>query len=216
MLKYPSDAKLSAQHGAGLWQELLNRGLSDIPGFMIESLSPRHDAVLNGVGLVAADYFLVTAIKGMLAGSTAPDCMDLSEDEAMAREHRLEALKIQVAITDSQFAESFCQQEKEVSSKLRKFLDVIAEHKSESFCAIVFVEQRQVAVMLAWAMSLHSETKGWIRCAVLTGHGDKATSGESIHGMTLSAQRDVVSALRNGRVNLRTWITDVYRTKLNM
>lgn len=90
-----------------------------------------------------------------------------------------------------------------LSPKLQAAINVLVEHRSETFHGIIFVQQRQVVMALSWMLSRVAETKDWIRCGELTGHGDYSTDGERVIGMNINAQREVVESFRAGKLNLR-------------
>jgi endoribonuclease Dicer len=84
--------------------------------------------------------------------------------------------------------------------KIRVLVDILLAHYSHSFQGIVFVEQRQVAAILAKILPAISQLKGIIRSASLVGQG---VGLEGI-SKTSSNQGDAVKQFRKGDINLRS------------
>lgn len=83
--------------------------------------------------------------------------------------------------------------------KIRTLVDILLAHYSPTFQGIVFVEQRQVAAVLAKILPAIPQLKGVIRCASLVGQG---VGLEGIPKTTGNNQGIVVEQFRNGDINL--------------
>ncbi|EGO21809.1 hypothetical protein SERLADRAFT_441040 [Serpula lacrymans var. lacrymans S7.9] len=90
--------------------------------------------------------------------------------------------------------------------KVNALVEVLLEHYSPTFHAIVFVEQRQVAACLAKILPCIPELRGYVRCAELVGHGANHGHGPVVNsnarGMGLARQQDTVELFRQGKLNL--------------
>jgi endoribonuclease Dicer len=85
--------------------------------------------------------------------------------------------------------------------KIRVLVDILLAHYSPSFQGIVFVEQRQVAAILAKILPAISQLKGIIRSASLVGQG---VGLEGPPKATIDNQGDAVKQFRKGDINLRS------------
>jgi endoribonuclease Dicer len=84
--------------------------------------------------------------------------------------------------------------------KMRVLVDTLLAHHSPTFQGIVFVEQRQVAAVLAKILPAIPQLKGIIRSSSLIGQG---VGLEGISKAVGSNQSDAVKQFRAGRINLR-------------
>ena len=85
--------------------------------------------------------------------------------------------------------------------KIRVLVDILLAHYSPSFHGIVFVEQRQIAAILAKILPTIPQLKGIIRSASLVGQG---VGLEGISKATTNNQGDAVKQFRKGEINLRS------------
>lgn len=183
-----------------LWDELQEACLE--PESSLVGVRVRYETVRSAVGPVAANYFLVMMIKNISADISMALNENLSDEELEYRRKQAGEMKARASLTEQRLAEHLLQ-DSELSPKLAKLISLLSRYKSESFCGVVFVEQRQVALMLSWSMSRRLELSSWIRSGVLTGHADSSSNGNNIAGMTVKAQKEVLLALKNRSINLR-------------
>jgi endoribonuclease Dicer len=86
--------------------------------------------------------------------------------------------------------------------KLRALVDILLAHRSPTFQGIVFVEQRQIAGVLAKVLPAISQLKGVIRSAALVGQG---VGLDGVSKATGDNQVDAVGQFRRGDINLRSY-----------
>lgn len=87
------------------------------------------------------------------------------------------------------------------SPKIKVLVDVLLAHYSPSFQAIIFVDQRQVAMCLARVLPFIPGMKDIVLAAELVGQG---TADDGISkGVRLRNQHDAVRLFRKGAINLR-------------
>lgn len=87
-----------------------------------------------------------------------------------------------------------------LTQKVATLVGLLKEYRCDNFRGIVFVDQKQVAKVLAWMLPRIDGLSDWIRSSELTGHGSEGY--DSINGMSTNAQQNVVQSFRNGEVNL--------------
>lgn len=81
--------------------------------------------------------------------------------------------------------------------------EIISMNKTDTFQAIVFVEQRHVALALAKLLPRLDKLKNVVRCAELIGHGALNVAGTRFKGMGIANQQQIVKLFREGEYNLR-------------
>ncbi|BGP45286.1 Dicer-like protein 1 [Rhodotorula kratochvilovae] len=96
-----------------------------------------------------------------------------------------------------------------LSHKVLALVNVLEEFRDEpTFHAIVFVEQRHHALLLADLLKRVASLQGFLRPAALVGHGGRvwrAQEGGAVEkevGMPVTEQQEAVAAFRTGKVNL--------------
>jgi endoribonuclease Dicer len=94
--------------------------------------------------------------------------------------------------------------------QVKKLVELLVEHHTQSFQGIVFVEQRHVATALARLLPRIPVLQGKIKSAELVGHGASAAAKALVKGMGVQNQQDVVKSFRDGELNLRKWRTSCY------
>ncbi|KAF9009493.1 type III restriction enzyme [Cyathus striatus] len=82
--------------------------------------------------------------------------------------------------------------------KLRELVNILLAYRSETFQAIIFVEQRQVAACLSKVLPYIPELTGVVRSAYLVGQG---ASNDGVSRTDLF-QGDAVKLFREGKVNI--------------
>ena len=185
-----------------LWDEVQAQKLTE--AIEADTLRGRYISTLRAVGPLGADYYLrshlmrklssltstsgTPALKGLVNGSTGPGRTDIFT--------RLTSLLSTFETRFTSISSAW------LSPKLNKLIETLVNYKSQSFHGIVFVEQRQVAIAVAWLLQCLPETKEWIRCAALVGHGEAAGSGKAAEVMDNNSQKNVVSSFRKGELNL--------------
>ncbi|KAI5116563.1 hypothetical protein M0805_001548 [Coniferiporia weirii] len=223
ILKYPSPPPFyPTYHSPSLWDSLAAQDLLEIPRLYAKTLRIRYDVTLNALGPAGADYFLVynlsDAVEEYLRHSyeqslrsshvTGSSEYGGASTGAKARKARIrgqnadkvEKLRISISTFDARLSADNLPCDW-LSPKLRALINVLVEHRCDDFQGIIFVDQRQVASVLSWVLHHVAETKDWIRCGGLTGHGE-ATNGENLKGMSVSAQKEIVKLFRTGELNL--------------
>ena len=68
------------------------------------------------------------------------------------------------------------------------------------FSAIIFVERRSMARLIAAFLAVHPSLQRWLRCSPLTGHGDD--SDDFLPGMDIVEQNAIIGKFRTGELNL--------------
>ncbi|BGP37196.1 Dicer-like protein 1 [Rhodotorula kratochvilovae] len=96
-----------------------------------------------------------------------------------------------------------------LSHKVLALVNVLEEFRDEpTFHAILFVEQRHHALLLADLLKRVASLQGFVRPAALVGHGGRvwrAQEGGAVEkevGMAVKEQQETVAAFRTGKVNL--------------
>lgn len=215
------------------WQQLSTDKLINVLGISIDSLRNRFEATLRSLGPAGADYYLtqiissrmknrirldherslrmsgVTVLETEHSTDTAvidspPATTPIREQPKKSKQVKLEKLRLILSEFSDHLSSYLDIPFAWLSPKLLAVLEVLRKYKSPKFHAIIFVEQRQVASTLAWLLGRISETKDWIKCAELMGHGDADFKDESTAGMGLKAQREIVQSFKSGKLNLRT------------
>ncbi|KAL5533446.1 DCL1_1 [Sanghuangporus sanghuang] len=202
-----------------LWERLQSDDLVTMKQLNVEGFRRRQEYTLESAGPAGADYFVLMHAKKVVEDYASPQAAvvysissspgrrkSITKKNSIITElpAQLENLR-QVVSTFEQrllldkrpFPPDW------ISPKLQATVDILAKHRSETFQGIIFVSQRQLAVTLSWILSRLPETKDWVRCGELTGHGDSsAVYSEGAKGMGLSAQREVVQSFKNKKLNL--------------
>lgn len=174
---------------------------------------------MDELGPAAAELFLVQYIQGqlrMVYGGTNSNSRMEDSPPPLTRRKTSNSVSDALMITAEQasqlqsLADAFSHRLTSelrvlsadlLSPKVRVMIKKLCQNRSNDFHGIIFVEQRQVATGLAWILGSVEETKGWLRCAVLTGHGE--TSVGSTTGMSVNDQKNIVKDFRTGTYNLR-------------
>lgn len=87
-----------------------------------------------------------------------------------------------------------------LSPKLRMLVSELCARRHNSFQGMIFVEQRQIAVTLAWILSKISELKSWIFPGAIVGHGTARLN--STQGMIDKKQKQTINFFRTGVYNM--------------
>lgn len=207
ILRYPSSTGLhySTYYKPSLWEHLNSVELLNTLGLDIGNLQTRYEVTLNAVGPAGADYFLLshasTVVRERLRLEDALLPLDLKE--SLTKDSVLNNLRNVTVLFEKRFLRDARALPTEwLSPKLQVVVAALVRYHSDTFQGIIFVDQRQVANVLTWILSRVAETKDWVRCGELTGHGDGARDGNNIKGMGIKAQRDVVQSFKSGKLNL--------------
>ena len=206
-----------------LWERLASPKLiKDDPKLNAKSLQGRYEATFDALGPAGADYFLSSHIlvvweghaRRAIAISSSPSRKPLlyvdsadTESSSMDGDGDLSpgfrrAMEVLSKFQKRLLSDTRALPTEWLSPKLQAVVDILVEHRSESFQGMIFVDQRQIVKALCWILGRIAETKDWIRCGALTGHGEQATEGEKIKGMGINAQREVVQSFKAGDLNL--------------
>lgn len=206
-----------------LWTELGKGGLLSRIGIRIESVEARYGKTLETLGPAAAEYFLHKVLSAKLqeeirgeyedhirrlkrpklvhkdtnSEQTADGLTGHSADAHIAQQTLRSILQVVEGRLSIDVLPSTW-----MAPKYSALVNLLKQYESASFRGILFAEQRQVAATLTWLLARTSETKDWIKCAELMGHGDLKGSGEVLAGMGLKPQENVVKAFRKGELNM--------------
>ncbi|KAL5528914.1 hypothetical protein ACEPAG_4888 [Sanghuangporus baumii] len=202
-----------------LWERLQSDDLVAMKQLNVESFRRRQEYTLESTGPAGADYFVLMHAKKVVGDYASPQAAvvysissspgkrkSITKRNSINTELPAQFEKLRQIV--STFEQRLLLDKRPfppdwVSPKLQTTVDILAKHRSETFQGIVFVSQRQLAVTLSWILSRLSETRDWIRCGELTGHGESsAVNSEGAKGMGLSAQRDVVQSFKDKKLNL--------------
>ncbi len=209
-----------------LWAELGKDGLLNSIGIRVESIEARYLKTLDSLGPAAAEYFLHKVLSAKLQEE-----IRVEYEGSMRRlkrpklVHNQESSEIAVGNSPEPSADAHIAQQALrsilqtvedrlsidvfplawLAPKYSALIGLLKEYESSSFRGILFAEQRQVAATLTWLLARTSETKDWIKCAELMGHGDIKSSGEVLGGMGLKPQDNVVKSFRKGELNMSKW-----------
>lgn len=184
----------------------------------------RYFATLNNLGLYPASLFLFVEfqqyISAALAGYKERICLindvtDYDTEAGLSFQTSSKPLPaafwtVRDIIVDF---ESFFADESTITNdlpipvrlewctpKIGVLVDTLLANHSPTFQGIVFVEQRQVAAILAKILPAIPQLKGIIRSSSLVGQG---TGLEGVSKAGGSNQSDAVKEFRAGRINLR-------------
>ncbi|KAH8114247.1 hypothetical protein DFH11DRAFT_1596751 [Phellopilus nigrolimitatus] len=211
-------------HNPSLWEHLQLSELLDIPGLGIKALKVRYDVTFSAVGPAGADYFLFSnatdmvkelsrhdyerSLKislGTLGSSQAEEILEETDQQNSEKQAavKLEKLRSVLSTFEACLSSDIDPLPMDwLSPKLRAAINTLVKYRTETFQGIIFVDQRQVATALSWVLRRVATTKDWIRCYELMGHGDGGATSDTLKGMTLKEQNDVVRAFRSGELNL--------------
>ncbi|KAJ8328011.1 Dicer-like protein 1 [Batrachochytrium dendrobatidis] len=89
-----------------------------------------------------------------------------------------------------------------VSPKVQCLIDILLEFRYiESFCGIVFVQQRSYASVIRMLIIAHPDLQ-FLKPKLLIGHGKRKRAVGGLNGMSSTTQQSVVTAFRCGDCNL--------------
>ncbi|KAG8919295.1 Dicer-like protein 1 [Tulasnella sp. 418] len=134
------------------------------------------------LGLYAADYYLHQSLSQSLSSRTA--AAKSVRDVLRRHEHR--------------FVDSSPVRLHEQTPKVRKLVEILNLHRSESLQAIIFVRQRQVARALSWLLA-KIPTLEWVRSESIVGHSGNDMASR---GIAVKVSEKVVAAFREKRYNV--------------
>ncbi|KLO19664.1 hypothetical protein SCHPADRAFT_843134, partial [Schizopora paradoxa] len=206
-----------------LWTELVKGGLTNGVGLRIESIETRYGKTFDSLGPAAAEYYLHKVLSARLQEEIRGEYEDnirrlkrpkLSHKDPISEStvevstgpstdtHTSQKIlrSILLAVEGRLSVDAF--PSTWMAPKYCALIKLLKQHESASFRGILFAEQRQVAATLTWLLTKTSETKDWIKCAELMGHGDLKGGGDVIAGMGLNVQENVVKSFRTGELNL--------------
>ncbi|EJD06192.1 uncharacterized protein FOMMEDRAFT_145449 [Fomitiporia mediterranea MF3/22] len=218
----PSDEHYDTYYKPSLWDYLHSDEQVISPILAIRDAEVRYKVTLNAVGPAGADYFLLKhaihaveeyELRAMMpeissrsrkkASFTSDTISDSGRNDDNELAIGLEKLRSAVlSFRRRLLSDGRTLPPEWLSPKLRAAVDILVKHRSESFQGIIFVNQRQVAKALSWILGRVLETKTWLRCGELIGHGESSKSSSSGKGMDIKRQRDIVQSFRSGNLNL--------------
>ncbi|KAJ1310059.1 hypothetical protein OPQ81_006811 [Rhizoctonia solani] len=186
----------------------------------IRKLTTRFEHVIEELGPLAADYFILLFIRRAIEKSTVssselgayfsretPVAPQTDGDSGTTSDKTW--LELDAAYNDN--LSLIQERAKDLSEsqilswftpKLKSLISILEANRTEDFSALIFVEQRQVASTLAWLLPLVPSLRDWVKAAALVGHGDGSRLGFEGSGMAHTAQRSIVRDFRSGKINL--------------
>lgn len=207
-----------------LWKKLADHSLLDNPILVADKVETRYMVTFNELGPFAADIYLATYLNTILShhtlsnpytGLMGPDYMSSFSTLAypeLPPESSAESLQ-QIAqdmltmkrlltefVSHGFQQESFVVPNEWLSPKLRTLVSELCARRHNSFQGMIFVEQRQIAVTLAWILSKISELKSWIFAGAIVGHGTSRLN--STQGMIDKKQKQTINSFRTGVYNV--------------
>ncbi|KAG8678246.1 Dicer-like protein 1, partial [Ceratobasidium sp. 395] len=181
----------------------------------IRDLRTRFNHVRDELGPLAADYFIVLFLRrAIIKGSVAPseEREDEEKEDVEMKEPKppLQAwIKLEDAyrhhadrINDLADSLNASRTTSWFTPKLLLLIQIIEANSGASFNSIIFVEQRQIASVLAWLLPKVPQLQSWVKAAALVGHGDTGGPTFEGSGMAHAAQRKIVQDFRTGETNL--------------
>lgn len=206
-----------------LWKKLGDYGLHDNPILFTDKIETRYMVTLNELGPFAADIYLATYLNTILSHFTLSNLhsgpmeheymssfstlayrelpSDSPTETLQIAQDMLTIKKLVDEFVSHDFKqESFVVPNEWLSPKLRILVKELCARRHNSFQGMIFVEQRQIAVTLAWILSKISELKSWIFPGAIVGHGTARLS--STQGMVDKKQKQTINSFRTGVYNL--------------
>ncbi|QRV86430.1 endoribonuclease Dicer [Ceratobasidium sp. AG-Ba] len=182
----------------------------------VRDLRTRFCYVRDELGPLCADYFIITFLKrAIVKASTASKATEIPEVEEegegvteaqtppqswsdldAAHRHHSDRINELADSLDLPRMQSW------FTPKLFKLIQVLEANNGADFSAMIFVEQRQIASVLAWLLPKVPQLKSWVKAAALVGHGDTGGPTYEGSGMAHAAQRAIVHEFREGKTNL--------------
>ncbi|KAG9105154.1 Dicer-like protein 1, partial [Ceratobasidium sp. 392] len=169
-------------------------------------LRTRFNHVRDELGPLSADYFILLFLRrAIIKNSTATFEGDTDEPKAPlqswtkledAYRHHVDRINGLADNLNTPQIESW------LTPKLCLLVQVLEANYDPTFSAIIFVEQRQIASVLAWLLPKLPQLRTWLKTAALVGHGDTGGPTFEGSGMAHSAQRATVQDFRKGETNL--------------
>ena len=196
-----------------LWHECAHflESSSDIEG--VARRRGKYQALFDAVGPYGADYWVFLELQKAIDGRKDPDAAIIELQNRNPNQihpfhrDRDSGLRHAREIYDRhkvRFQDDWPFYSSWMSPKLVALLELLISTEQQGFQGIVFTDQRHIATILAWVLQRLPETKGWIRCASLTGHGISGSRYAELSGagMHFKRQHDIVAQFRNGSLNL--------------
>ncbi len=193
-----------------LWHECTqflesSSGIDDI-----ERRRGKYHALFDAIGPYGADYWIFLELQKAIEGRKDPDAAIIELQRRNSNQIYLDSdsgLRGAREILDRhkvRFQDDWPFHCSWMSPKLIALLEVLISTEQEGFQGIIFTDQRHVATILSWVLQRLPETRGWIRCAPLTGHGISGGRYAELSGagMHFKRQHDIVAQFRNGSLNL--------------
>lgn len=194
--------------------------LDNHPILIKDQIETRYFVTLEELGPFAADIYLASYLDTALSTYIGKNSYDyLIEREFLVNTPSLspeisssDPLRVDAAdiltmkelleefTSEGLQEESFVVPNEWISPKLRILVNELCARRHNSFQCMIFVEQRQIAVTLAWILSRISELKSWIFPGAIIGHGGGRSA--SIQGMVYKKQKQTLDFFRSGAYNL--------------
>ncbi|KDQ21886.1 hypothetical protein BOTBODRAFT_26294 [Botryobasidium botryosum FD-172 SS1] len=209
----PAPSEYPGYPAPSLQSHLGTVGLSTVKALRARDLELRCETALTMLGPYGADYFLFhqlerrvmdlrltdhqTALESL--NHMHVDGLPLSEVDTNGY------IAIQRVIDAHRHRFELPLSNDWISPKVQTLVSILTSAKSDSFHGIIFVEQRHIAVALAWLLSRVPELQEWLHPVALVGHGATASSNHgpaAAGGITLKLQNEAVQGFRTGKYNL--------------
>ncbi|KZO95256.1 P-loop containing nucleoside triphosphate hydrolase protein [Calocera viscosa TUFC12733] len=229
----PKETVLYYEATPTFWPDYINRSmygeLVQAEGLGVrdaqrKTFRTRYEATMDCLGIVGAEYFLCTVIPQEIASLVREKRREVTTIHkllAPGENPALEAANINMQIAHLERIKGVLVEQS--ASLSAQSLDIPPEwlaprmvelakllhqfYAIDPACqCIIFVEQRQVAMVLCWILRHISYLRSMIRPTFVTGHGDATHRSkreeEDIHGMSVKEQQGAIRAFREGRANV--------------
>ncbi|KAG9098281.1 Dicer-like protein 1 [Ceratobasidium sp. UAMH 11750] len=171
----------------------------------VRDLRTRFEYVRSELGLLSADYFILLFLRrAIIKGPVASEDTAMEPKSSSQSWTRLEGAYKDHANRINDLADNLDAPRIEswFTPKLSLLVQILEANSGSNFSAIIFVEQRQVASVLAWLLPKVPQLRPWVKAAALVGHGDTGGPTFQGSGMAHAAQRAIVQDFRKGETNL--------------
>ncbi|CAE6495216.1 unnamed protein product, partial [Rhizoctonia solani] len=186
----------------------------------IKDLSGRFEHVLNELGPLAADYFVLLHIHQTIekndTQSTIPGRDSLEETPEPSKANgglSIDPRRNWSDLNNKYHESRACIQERIqgldklrmlswFTPKLHALIAILEANRTADFNALVIVEQRQVASVLTWLLSFVPELRGWARASALSGQGYEGNLSYGTTSRARVSQQSTLRDFRSGSINL--------------
>ncbi|KZT54596.1 hypothetical protein CALCODRAFT_519296 [Calocera cornea HHB12733] len=184
----------------------------------------RYEATMDCLGIVGAEYFLssvvpreiaslvrekrreVTTIHKLVAPGEDPAIQSANINLQIAELERIKGVLVEQSV--SLFVQTMDIPPEWLAPRVVQLTKLLHQfYLNDPACqSIIFVEQRQVAMVLSWILGHIPFLKSMIRSTFVTGHGGSTHRSkreeEDIQGMSVKEQQAAIRGFRDGRANV--------------